>query len=156
MTRTKLLDDLKSFTVAALKDLILPCAAQKGEESPPRAFEVYQMRLPDSTDAKRKAPYIIHQVVTGKDATKNSSTAIRSVFCIYYADEQKGALMLLEAMDRLRIALLQTVVIGEQFVLDEEAGVEMMVYAEDTTPYYIGEMSTSWKMPMIRREVKYT
>ena len=74
------------------------------------------------------------------------------MFCVYCDDEQAGALHLLNLMERLRIRLLQQVTIGQQYQLDLEAGVEMLIYPEDSAPYFAGEMSTTWKMPSVERE----
>ncbi|MGM9640378.1 MAG: hypothetical protein ACI3V3_03330 [Faecousia sp.] len=158
MTNITLLERLKLFTEDAIKDIILPVRLQKGDtEQKSRAADVYLMRLPDSTAATKKAPYIIHQFVTGKDSQpagrqESGRSVVRSVFCVYCENEQDGAMNLLNLMERMRIRLLQQVVIGQQYQLDLEAGVEMLIYPEDSAPYYAGEMSTTWKMPSVERE----
>ncbi len=158
MTNITLLEQLKLFTVDTIKDIILPVRLQKGDtEQRSRSADVYLMRLPDSTAVTKKAPYIIHQFVTGKDThlagrQESGSSVVRSVFCVYCDDEQAGALHLLNLMERLRIRLLQQVIIGQQYQLDLEAGVEMLIYPEDSAPYYAGEISTTWKMPSVERE----
>lgn len=158
MTNVTLLEQLKLFTEETIKDIILPVRLQNGDpERQSRAAGVYLMRLPDSTAATKKAPYIIHQLVTSKDTQpagqrESGSSVVRSVFCVYCDDEQQGALNLLNLMERLRIRLLQQVIIGQQYQLDLEAGVEMLIYPENTAPYYAGEMSTTWKMPSVERE----
>ncbi len=160
MTHNKLLDDLQAFTVDAVHDMILPVALQEQDtEQKYRAAEVYKMRLPDSSSAKKKTPYIIHQVVTSKTVQEPGSrfptmrTAIRSVFAVYSRDEQEGALYLLNLMDRLQIALEKQVVIGQQFQLDMDAGIDTMVYPDNLAPYFVGEMSTTWISRAVRREV---
>lgn len=159
MTRNILLDSLSSFTNNSVKDIILPIKMQKGDtEQKYRAANVHKMRLPDSSAATKKAPYILHQVLTGKDQqppgnNAESKTVIRSIFCVYNDNEEEGSLMLLNLMERLRIDLLKSVVVGNQFTLDLEAGLETLVYPEDTAPYYAGEMISTWKMPAIEREV---
>ena len=45
------------------------------------------------------------------------------------------------------------VVIGGQFTLDLEAGLETLVYPDDTAPYFVGEMISTWKLPLVEREV---
>lgn len=158
MTNITLLEQLKAVTSDAIKDIILPVRLQKGDIEPQsRAADVYLMRLPDSTAATKKAPYIIHQFVTGKDTQpagthESGRSVVRSVFCVYCDDEQAGALHLLNLMERLRIRLLQQVVIGNQYELDLETGVETLIYPEDSAPYFAGEMSTTWKMPSVERE----
>ncbi|MGD9567524.1 MAG: hypothetical protein AB7V48_04280 [Sedimentibacter sp.] len=160
MNKIVLLEKLKEFTVEATKDIIMPTRMQKGDANKVnRAADIYLMRLPDSTAAQKKAPYIIHQLITGKDvqyegSNESSSAVIRSIFCVYNDNEEEGSLMLINLMERLRIHLLRQVVIGDQFQLDLVAGLESMVYPDDTAPYYAGEMLSTWKIPAIQREVK--
>lgn len=153
MTAVILLEQLAAFTEEATKDLIMPTKMQDGDDEPIfRSAEVHKMRLPDSRSAKKKAPYIIHQVITGKDTT-DSSAVVRSIFCVYNERENEGGLMLLNLMERLRIALLKAGTVGEQFTLDINAGMERMIYPDDTAPFYAGEMISTWKMPRVEREV---
>ena len=158
MTLVNLLEQLKAVTGDAVKDLLLPVRAQKGDTvTADRPATVYKMRLLDSTSATKKAPYIIHQIVTSKDTQPSGqleagSAVVRSIFCVSCNDEQEGALHLLNLMERLRIRLLQDVVIGGQFELDLEAGIEVLIYPENTAPYFAGEMSTTWKMPSVERK----
>ena len=153
MTAVILLEQLKAFTEEATKDLIMPTKMQKGDtEQAYRAAEVHKMRLPDSGSATKKAPYIIHQVITGKDTTE-SQTVIHSIFCVYNDNEEEGGLMLLNLIERVRIALLKAGTVGNQFTLDINAGLERLIYPDDTAPFYAGEMISTWKMPTVKREV---
>ena len=162
MTRIELLKCLKGFTETATGDIILPVRQQEEDEEPsaPRAAEVHIMRLPDSSAAKKKAPYIIHQVITGKDIRPpgdkmTSNAVVRSIFCVYNENEREGSLALLGLIERQRIGLLKQVVIGKQFQLDLMAGVETLIYPDDTAPYYAGEMISAWIIPGIEREVDF-
>jgi len=158
--RVEFMVALKSFTQEAIKELIMPVRMQKGDtEQTYRAADVYLMRLPDSTSATKKAPYVLHQLITAKDEQPTgqkprASAVVRSICCVYSADEQEGGLMLLNLMERMRIALLRTTIIGNRFQLDMEAGVECLVYPDDTAPYFVGEMVTNWRVPSIEREVR--
>lgn len=165
MDKVILLEELKSFTEEAVGDLLMPVRTQKadgkqdGAAEDMRAARVYLMRIPDSGAAYKKAPYILHQAITGRDAQPGgdypqASAVVRSVFCVYCSDEEEGAMMLLNLMERLRVALLRAVIVGGQFELDLGAGVDMLVYPDDTAPYYIGEMATTWRMPAVKREVR--
>ena len=112
----------------------------------------------DGTSATKKAPYVLHQIITGMDQQPQgqrvtSSAKVRSICCVYNDDEQEGGLMLLNLMERIRVALLRQVVIGEQFTLDLEAGLEVLVYPDDTAPYFVGEMISTWILPPVEREV---
>lgn len=159
MTKAVLLDLLADFTKQSTKDLIMPTKMQKGDtEQKFRAADIHKMRLPDSASATKKAPYIIHQVVTGKDIQRpqnrpSAGTLIRSIFCVYNDNEEEGGLMLLNLMERVRIELLKSVYLGNQFELDLEAGLETLIYTDDTAPYYAGEMISTWKLPAVEREV---
>lgn len=159
MNRITLLEQLKILTKNETGDIIMPVRMQKGDETQNfRAADIHLMRLPDSSAAQKKAPYIIHQIITGKDVQPpgvevSSSLVVRSIFCVYNDNEEEGALMLVNLMERLRIRLLRQVIVGGQFQLDLAAGLESVVYPEDTAPYYAGEMVSTWVMPAIRREV---
>jgi len=156
-----LLEELKEFTEAATSELIMPVRMQKGDATPPapRAAQVFLMRLPDPKIADKKAPYILHQLITAKDQQPNgkrpsSDATVRTIFTVYNDDEQEGGLMLLNLVERLRIAMMRKVVIGERFKLDLDAGLEFLIYPEDTAPYYSGEMITRWQVPTVEREVR--
>ena len=159
MNRIMLLEALRDVTKDATADLIMPTKIQRADEEQQfRPPDVYLMRLPDGNSAMKKAPYIIHQAITSKDSQPsggrvNSRASIRSIFAVYNSDEQEGGLMLLNLMERVRIRLLSQVVIGDQFTLDLDAGLETIVYPDNTAPYFIGEMSTTWKIPAVEREV---
>ena len=160
MTKVELLHQLKRFTEEAVGELLLPVRMQKddAEQPAPRPATVYLMRLPDSTAAAKKAPYIIHQAITGSDSLAEGQhiqciTAVRSIFCVYSDDEQAGGMLLLDLMERVRIALLRQVVFGRQFELDLQNNFEQLIYPDDTAPYYAGEMMSNWKMPAVEREV---
>lgn len=160
MTAIELLFQLKLFTEDAVSELLLPVRMQKDDDEPPppRPADVYLMRLPDSKAATKKAPYIIHQVITGSDSQQEGErergiAAVRTIFCVYSEDEQAGGMLLLNLMERLRIALLRQVVIGDQFQLDLRNNFDRLIYPDDTAPYYAGEMMSNWIMPSVEREV---
>lgn len=160
MNRITLLEQFKKHTQESVNDIIMPVRIQKGDtEQTSRSAEVHLMRLPDSNAAQKKSPYIIHQLITGKDIQiqgedESASAVIRSIFSVYNDNEEEGALMLVNLMERLRISLLRQVIIGDQFQLDLEAGLETMVYPDDTAPYYAGEMISTWILPAVKREVR--
>jgi hypothetical protein len=159
VNRITLLEQLKIVTKEVTGDIIMPVRLQKGDtEQGYRAAEVYLMRLKDSSSAQKKAPYIIHQLITGRDIQPSgenvsASAVVRSIFCVYNDDEEEGSLMLVNLMERLRIHLLEQVVIGRQFELDLTVGLETLIYPDDIAPYYAGEMVSTWKLPAVTREV---
>lgn len=163
MTRVKLIHELKLFCEDAVKDMKLPLAVQKGDtETQTRAPNVYLMRLPDSKAAQKLAPYIIVQLIDSKHQRSDSNlpnpaytTTVRFIFCVYSKDEQEGAIMLLNVMDRVQERLLEEIQIGDNFTLDEHEGIESVVYPDDTAPYYAGEMIGTFHIKPIQREVDF-
>lgn len=158
---TGLMQALKVYTEEAVKDLLLPVRVQKvGETESFRPPDVYKMRLPDSKSATKKAPYILHQLLTTRNQQERgedleSSALVRSIFCVYCDDEQEGGLHLLNVMERFRIPLLKRplIGIGGQFELNLQEGIESLVYPDDTAPYFAGEIITTWRIPPVKREV---
>lgn len=169
MTWNDLLEALKAFIQEAIRDLLLPNRAQSKEdeelflEEPDKGIrvpDVYLMRLPDSKEAKKKAPYVLVQLITTGDVQDekqfdDSYAIVRFICCVYDKDEQRGALNLLNLAGRIRIALLKQCTVGENnaFVLDKTEKLEFMAYPDDTAPYYAGEMIGLWHLPPIKREV---
>lgn len=167
MTTVNLLESLKAFTIESTKDLIMPVKpSEEVEEPEPRTVGVYIGHLPEFSSVKRKAPCILHQIVTRKDIQHpgepfpDTAAVVRSAICVYNESEEEGGLMLLGLMERLRIALLKKVVLDKQFKLDLQAGLESLVYdstgSKPTHPYYLGEMISVWRIfHTIEREVNY-
>jgi hypothetical protein len=160
MTKTGLLQALKAFSEETVKDLMLPVRRQREDEDTPaaRAAQVYMARLPDMKASDKKAPYIVHSIITGRDTQVPGeqvacTVTVRSVLCVYHEDEQEGGLALLNLTERLRIEMLRRVVI-DLYELDMNQGIELLIYPDDTAPYYLAEMVTVWKLPPIKREVK--
>ena len=170
MTWNDLLQTLKEFIEKAIKDLKLPVriqsvAEETAIESDPdlewRVPEVYKMRLPNSKEAKKKASYVLVQLITTGDVqeqgrTDDSYAIVRLILCVYHKDEQEGALALLNLASRIRIAFLKTCTVGanNEFVLDKSEKLEFMPYPDDTAPYFAGEMIGVWHLPPIKREVR--
>ena len=161
MTKQELLKQLKEFSEKALEGFLLPVRQQKEDTEPPkpRPPDVYMMRLTKSESAQKVAPYIIHRIITGRDAQApgehetDASAMVRSIFCVYNEDEQEGGLALLGLMERFRIDLLEKVVIGKRFQIDLEAGLDTIIYPDDTGSYCIGEMISTWIMPGVSRQI---
>lgn len=161
MTKVILLEELKKFTLENTKDILMPVERQEEDAEPPapRSAQVFSMNLPDSASYRRDAPYILHQIINSKDKQPpgqkwpSGIAIIRSVFCVYHEDGQEGGLMLLNLMERMRIALMKQVVIGGQFTLDLREELDALFYTEKTAPFYGGEMISQWQMKSIEREL---
>ena len=88
MTKVILLEELKKFTLEATKDIVMPVEPQEEDIGPPasRPAQVFSMNLPDIASYQREAPYILHQIITGKDVHPpgqiypTGMAVIRSVF----------------------------------------------------------------------------
>ena len=171
MTRITLLERMKEFSEAQTRSLMLPVQMQEEDEAPPpdRAPTVYVPCLPELSAYAQLAPFMTHEIVTGKDKVvtdphtgklQTSSTVVRTCFCVYHQNQQEGKLALLTLMERMRIGLLEEVVIGKQFKLDLEAGIETLVYPGNpnqtaVSPFHLGEMITTWHLPIIERKVPH-
>lgn len=163
MTKQNLLDALCGFTREAVKDLLLPVELQEDDEAQPspRPADVYSMGLPDFAEAEKKAPLIIHQIITANDvwpesgAEPVSKAVVRTVFGIYHPDSQEGPLALLGLIERVRLSLWRQRLIGKQFRLDMKAGADYLIYDKQLPPFYAGEMVTTWSLPSVKLEVLY-
>lgn len=170
-TKVGLLYALKEMTRRETAHMAFPVKRQSKDETEPepRAAEVYITRLPEMESYTKRAPFILHQVVTGMDDLRNvnrgtgrdgrlelqSSAVIRSVFCVYHPDEQEGGLALLNLMEEMRISLLKYPILDRVFELDMTEGINQAIYPDTgergTAPFYIGEMVTTWKLPPVKR-----
>ena len=117
------------------------------------------MRLPTKEDQTQKIPYILLQLLTGKDdkqerEPEEAMCQIRIVVATYSEDGGQGAYDVLNVILRLRAELEKTGIIGQQFVLQKP--LEYIIYPESPQPYYLGEMITNWSIPTIKREVEET
>lgn len=162
MEITDFLTSVKAFTEKATADLRLPVRIQKkGDETTYRPPTVYRMRIPDSGASDKLAPYILHQIVTTDDLCQTGERAecsvlLRSVFCIYYPmaednpAEDEGQLLLLEVMQRFRIALLRAQILNERYRLDiRNEPLEGLYYPDKMSPYYVGEFASNWQIPAV-------
>lgn len=162
MTKNEFLDCLCEFTRETLRDLRLPVELQEEDEAPPppRPPDVYDMGLPDFLEAEKKAPLIIHQIITAKDiqppkSHPESTVVVRTVAGVYHPNSQEGPRAVLGIVERLRLELLSRGWIADRFQLDTGAGVEYLIYDKQLPPYFAGEMLTTWKLPPVEREVNY-
>jgi hypothetical protein len=159
MTPIVLLDRLQEFVEEATKNIILQSRVKNNnpEDEKSRAAKVYKMRLPNKEDQIQKVPYILLQILTGKDDKKDreppeSMCQVRIVIATYAEDEGVGAYDVLNVILRIRTELERQGILAQQFVL--QMPLEYIIYPDSTQPYYLGEMITNWSMPTIKREVE--
>lgn len=158
MTPLELLDALKAFIEENTKDILLPVRVdRKSGEAKERPAEVYKMRLPTKDAETKRIPYVLLQYIKSTDAQTageppESSCMVRIVAATYSEDGEEGAMCVLNLLTRIRIAFLRDGVIAERFML--KPPIEMIVYPDSTPPYYLGEMMTEWRMPIVESEVQ--
>lgn len=158
MTPLELLDALKAFIEENTKDILLPVRVdRKSGEAKERPAEVYKMRLPTKDAETKRIPYVLLQYIKSTDTQTagempESSCMVRIVAATYSEDGAEGALCVLNLLTRIRIAFLRDGVIAEHFML--KPPIEMIVYPDSTPPYYLGEMMTEWRMPIVESEVQ--
>lgn len=158
MTAINLLECLEEFVKEKTADIMLQVKVRNRdpEEKKERAAGVYKMRLPKKEDQTEKVPYILLQLLTGKDDKEDgepeeSVCKIRIVVATYSEDGSEGALDVLNVILRIRSELKKAGVVGERFVLENP--LEYIIYPDSTQPYYLGEMITNWSIPTVEREV---
>ena len=158
MTPLELLDALKAFIEENTKDILLPVRVdRKSGEAKERPAEVYKMRLPTKDAETKRIPYVLLQYIKSTDTQTagvppESSCMVRIVAATYSEDGEEGAMCVLNLLTRIRIAFLRDGVIAERFML--KPPIEMIVYPDSTPPYYLGEMMTEWRMPIVESEVQ--
>ena len=162
MTRVALVEALVEMCKEAVKDMKLPQSLQKGDEVEQfRIPEIYRMRLPNSSSAKKLAPYVIVQLIDSKQQHINGepkpkyTATVRIICCVHCADESLGAIMLLNLLDRIQTHILKKTQIGKSFVLDVNEPFEAIVYPDDTAPFFAGEMVGTFQLPPIQQEVNF-
>ncbi|WP_418699460.1 hypothetical protein [Anaerotignum sp.] len=157
MTPIVLLDNLAEFVKEQTANIILQVRTEPGADKKERAAEVHKMRLPKKEDSTRRIPYILLQILTGKDGKNDrgeqeSICQIRIVVGTYSEDEDVGSYDVLNVIMRLRTELQRNKILAEQFVLQDP--LEYIIYPDDYHPYYFGEMITNWSLPEIKQEVE--
>ena len=155
MTPVILLDNLEEFVKKKTKDIKLQVrvrGTEQGQEKE-RAPDVYKMRLPKKEDQTEKVPYILLQLLTGKDGEvqEGSTCQIRIVVGTYAENDSVGAYDVLNVILRIRGELQKEGIIGGYFALQKP--LEYIVYPDSIQPYFFGEMITNWSIPAIKREV---
>ena len=158
MTPLELLDALTAVIEENTKDILLPVRVdRKSGEAKERPAEVYKMRLPTKDAETKRIPYVLLQYIKSTDTQTageppESSCMVRIVAATYSEDGEEGAMCVLNLLTRIRIAFLRDGVIAERFML--KPPIEMIVYPDSTPPYYLGEMMTEWRMPIVESEVQ--
>lgn len=159
MTKYDLLRELKEWLEALVRKMKYEEDIQRGDsEQVETAPKIFRMRLPSSRRADKYAPYIIIQFVTGTviqpEGERTSERAtVRFIFCVHNENEEDGSLSLLNLMEAVERDLLNDPFFGKGFHLDREAGLEDLIYTDDTRPFYAGEIAATFVLPATERNV---
>lgn len=158
MTPTRLLECFQRFAIEQTKDMLLQVKTKLDDKKECRPPEVHLMRLPERSAYLTKAPYIILQLLDGKDDQQTQEQPenlchVQVVICIYSEDASEGALQVLGVIERLRLPLLRQRVLGKQFSLQMPMEYQIYPDSEEPSPYFLGVMTTIWELPKIEREV---
>lgn len=157
MDRVSLLRCLKARQTEDLKDILLPTAPQKEIPSVERVVEIFTGRLPDRKSETTKAPYLLNAILNGNFLQEpgdepDNNTTVRTVLCVWHEDGEKGAVGLLNLLERMRISYQKNPILEGVFELDMKKGIQDLVYPDDTAPFYMAEQITVWKLPPVKRE----
>lgn len=160
MTPLELLDALKAYIENETRDLLLPVRVdRKSGKNNERPAEIHTMALPNKNAETERIPYVLLQFLTSKDEQEpgeypESSCKIRIVAATYSEDKAEGSLCLLNLLTRIRMAFLRDGSIADRYLLkiSKEQPLEIIVYPDNTAPYYLGEMMTEWTLPTVNLE----
>jgi hypothetical protein len=96
-------------------------------------------------------PFIIICPAEGEGDKDSIKTQIKLLFGTQ-AEEGSGLIDLLNLMERVRILLLRERIIAKQFAID--ASWKWKLSEEQPLTGWTGEVTTTWMLPQIRREVE--
>ena len=156
MTPLDLLDEMKVYVEREIKDLILPTRVDRRKgETPERPAEVHTMALPNKKAETERIPYVLLQFLTSKDEQEpgehpESSCKIRIVAATYSENKAEGSRCLLNLLTRIRLAFLRDGSVADRYLL--KPPLEMIVYQDNTAPYFLGEMVMGWTLPPVYLE----
>ena len=159
MTPLDLLDELKAYIERKTKDMILPVRVdRKSGEHKERPAEVHIGSLPDKESETKRIPYVLLQFIKSTDSQEEGERAksvcmVRIIATTYSEDREDGRRCLLNLLTRIKTEFLRDGMVADRYIL--KSPLEMMVYTEDTAPYYLGEMITHWSLPEVESEVNF-
>ncbi len=152
MTPLELLEALKAYCENITKNMRCFSAVPKnGIQAAKRCPAVFIGNLPDKTSKQKAVPYILLQLLTGKDDDDESVCYVRIICVTYSEDKQDNYIQCLNLITQIKTKLLEDVVIDEHFSCQKP--VEFITY-EDLEIYQIGEIMTTWEMQKVERNVR--
>lgn len=152
MTAIFFMEALEAFVRKHTQNIILEVEVEPGADKKERPPEVHKMKLPKKEDKIKRIPYILLQLLQGKDEVEESGCVVRIVVATYSEDGSKGATDLLNVILKIKAELERVGILEDRYVLHYP--VEYLIYPEDNGNYSFGEMITNWSLPFIKREVE--
>ena len=158
MTPIMLMQALQGFIEKETAGLKMQARAKRNSgEKAERPPGVYIGELPEPDGTERLAPYVLMKFLTGKHernpGADENKCMVRIICVAYSEDPQEGYVQVLNLLSHIEFRLLEETVIDNRFAL--QSPVEMIVYEDDTGPYKIGEMMTTWGLPTVSRKIEY-
>ena len=120
-----------------------------------RPPHVFLMNTPERSDLVSQIPYLMIQLLNGKDkrnadtGDEESTANVRILVATYNDDGEDGGLQVLEIIERIRIMLFKGRLLDQQYMIQHPFDYE--IYPDDTGVYYLGEINTVWSVPTIER-----
>lgn len=152
MTPLELLEALKVYCEEITKNMRFFAKVPKnGTQSARQRPAVFIGNLPDKQSRRNAVPYILLQLLTGKDDNEESICSVRIICVTYSEDKQENYKQCLNLVTQIKTKLLEDVVIDEHFSCQKP--VEFILY-EDAEVYQIGELMTIWEMQKVERDVR--
>lgn len=158
MTPVMLMQALQGFIERETADLKMQARVKRNSgEKAERPPGVYIGELPEPEGTEKLAPYVLMKFLTGKherNPGEDENKCMVRIVCVAYSeDPQERYIQVLNLLSRIEFRLLEETVIDSRFTL--QSPLEMIVYEDDTEPYKIGEMVTTWELPAISRKIEF-
>ena len=157
MTPIMLMQALQGFLKKETSGIIMTTRVKRNSTEPAeRPPETYIGGLPEPEGNEKLAPYVLLKLLTGKherNSGESENKCMVRIICVAYSeDPQDRYIQLLNLISKIEFRLLEQTVIDSRFSL--QSPIEMIVYEEDTGPYKIGELMTTWELPTIKRKIE--
>lgn len=152
-----LLDAIQDFLEEKLKNvqLLVKPDEDDDEKASVRGVRIFQQRMPNPEDTRMYVPYILLQMMNGKDkrtesGQEESEAVVRFVVTLYDPDPEEGAKALSNLISTIRYEMERAGVVGGRYEIQRPMEYQFIV--ENTLPYHLAEIKSIWKIPSIERD----
>ncbi len=118
-----------------------------------------KFRLEDEADEEfNYAPYIIVRVMSGEGGNYDKADLVEVylIICIFDdAEDNQGHRDVLEMIEVIKNRFLKNPLLKNQYVYNEEKGIQWVIDERDTYPLYPAGMSIYFDAPTMRKEDDY-